>query len=397
MTKKTGDAAAPARICPPWESVGNPPPPKRLAPPRKTPDVTDWLPTATAAVMSPRQSFQDAFELSRQIFQDARALEERLSPQLELYSAIVPEPTTAVSGCDLSDELADQAWFARLLVLLQGYDYGVSGEVGGGEAAAMPTAGVCEELVLAEIRGVRVTAGGGGIAADALHQAHQKSILDRDRFNGNSEELFASWIPSFKKVLSNQAEPAEALKFIIRDIRKFVNRTHGRYAYFKCDIAKEDIIIRGRVHGDQPAYIGFKAGVEVMVTLPSLPSQDEMTTQVYAVDLFALAFTVEYPKATRLPVMYLISPHVTSQAMLSSGSDGYNVWPTVPDGEGDTICVLQLWGLLQFSMIPRRPVVGTLCYRCVSWGYPVGGGVAVTQLFRQEELEESFRAQIVSL
>ena len=158
MTKKTGDAAAPARICPPWESVGNPPPPKRLAPPRKTPDVTDWLPTATAAVMSPRQSFQDAFEL-----------EERLSPQSALYSAIVPEPTTAVSGCDLSDELADQAWFARLLVLLQGYDYGVSGEVGGGEAAAMPTAGVCEELVLAEIRGVRVTAGGGGIAADALH------------------------------------------------------------------------------------------------------------------------------------------------------------------------------------------------------------------------------------
>ena len=95
--------------------------------------------------------------------------------------------------------------------------------------------------------------------------------------------------------------------------------------------------------------------------------------------------------------MYLISPRETSTAMLSSGSDRYNVWPTVPDGEGDTICVLQLWGLLQFSMIPRRPVVGTLCYRCVTWGYPVGGGVAVTQLFHQEELEGSFSAQIVSL
>ncbi len=134
-----------------------------------------------------------------------------------------------------------------------------------------------------------------------------------------------------------------------------------------------------------------------MLTLPSLPSPIELATKVYAVDLHALAFTVEYPKATRLPVMILISPHVTSQAMLSSGSDGYNVWPTVPDGEEDTISVLQLWGLLQFSMIPRRPVVGTLRYRCVTWGYPVGGGVAVTQLFHQEELEESFSAQIVSL
>ncbi len=138
-------------------------------------------------------------------------------------------------------------------------------------------------------------------------------------------------------------------------------RTQLQYnAYFICDIVKEDIIIFGRVHGDQPAYIGFKAGVEVMVTLPSLSSPDELTTKMYAVDLYALSFTVEYPKATRLPVMILISPHATSQAMLSSGSDGYNVWPTVPrtvpDGEGDTMCVLQLWGLLQFSMIPRRPV-----------------------------------------
>jgi hypothetical protein len=103
-------------------------------------------------------------------------------------------------------------------------------------------------------------------------------MLERDRFNGNSDELFRSWIPSFQKALSSQTEPAAALTFIIRDIRNYLGRTGLRFAYFKCDTAKEDIFICGRVHGDQPAYIGFKAGVEVMVTLPSLPSPGEFTT-----------------------------------------------------------------------------------------------------------------------
>ncbi len=72
--------------------------------------------------------------------------------------------------------------------------------------------------------------------------------------------------------------------FIIWDIRNFVSGTGRICAYFKIDTVKEDNVILGRVHGypgDTPAYIGFKAGVEVMVKLPSVPA--EITTNVYEV------------------------------------------------------------------------------------------------------------------
>ncbi len=60
-----------------------------------------------------------------------------------------------------------------------------------------------------------------------------------------------------------------------------------------------------------------------MVELPCVP--DEITADVYPVDLFALAFTAQIPKATRVPLMYLFTPDGKTRAKLSSGSDGSNV------------------------------------------------------------------------
>ena len=167
----------------------------------------------------------------------------------------------------------------------------------------------------------------------------------------------------------------------------------SRLLFLKMDTVQTSTVVRGTASG-RPVYIRFQPGVDVMVRLAKLP--DVIAEPVYAVDLYILAFTATYQKASRLPLVHLLMPDGSTLALLTSGSDGCHAWSTVPDGASKhDIFAMQLWGLLQFPMIPRHPIIGVAGDRCAVWGQH--DGVAVSTFSKQEELELAFHAQIVNV
>ena len=157
------------------------------------------------------------------------------------------------------------------------------------------------------------------------------------------------------------------------DIQDHMRAAQSRFLFFKMDTVKTTTLVRGTASG-QTVFIGFQPGVDVMVRLAKLP--DVITEPVFAVDLYILAFTATYQKASRLPLVHLLKPDGSTRALLTSGSDGCHAWATVPDGVSKhDICAMQLWGLLQqFPMIPRHPITGVAGDRCAAWGQRNGPG-----------------------
>jgi hypothetical protein len=216
-------------------------------------------------------------------------------------------------------------------------------------------------------------------------QLHQDALLYSSRFNENSLEMFARWKSDFEACLRGDSAPSPKLGSMFKDISDYIRSTESRFLFFGLDTLAKETLVSGTAFG-RKVFLKLKQGVSVMVRLYGLP--DVITEPVFVLDLFVLAFTTTYPKATRLALVHLFTPDGKTHAQLTSGSDAYNVWPTVPDEQGRDICVLQLWGLLQFSMVPRHPIKGVLGVKCAGWGYD--HGIAATTLSHQLGLQEEF-------
>jgi hypothetical protein len=224
---------------------------------------------------------------------------------------------------------------------------------------------------------------------------YEEAVQRSGRFEGDSVQKLADWQAPFEACLRGVAAPPPELIHMVPDIKNHIRAAKSRFLFFKMDTVQKSTVVRGTASG-QPVYMRLQPGVDVMVRLAKLP--DVIAEPVYAVDLYILAFTAMYQKASRLPLVHLFRPDGSTLALLTSGSDGCNAWSTVPDGEKmskHTICAMQLWGLLQFPLIPRHPIIGVAGDRCAVWGQH--DGVAVSTFSKQEELELAFHAQIVNV
>ena len=174
-----------------------------------------------------------------------------------------------------------------------------------------------------------------------------------------------------------------------------MSKITDRFIFFELRTVETTMIVRGIVNG-QEAFLRLQAGAEAMARIPSMSAEDikQSGRTVFVLDVFLLAFCCKYPKADRLPLLRRLTGD-DSDELLTFCSDS-SLWPCVPDGEGvpvKTICALQLWGLLQFSTVPRHPMIGVGGFRCVRWG--ISHGVAVTELFHQQELKSSYYSEVV--
>jgi hypothetical protein len=188
----------------------------------------------------------------------------------------------------------------------------------------------------------------------------------------------------FEACLRGEAAPPPELVYMIGDISNYIRSTQSGFLFFKMDTVKKITMVRGTASGE-PVVIRLQPGVQVMVRLENFPAV--IDEPVYSVDLYILAFAATYQKASRLPLVHLFMPDGSTRALLTSGSDGCNAWSTVPDGVSHkrNICAMQLWGLLQLSMIPRHPILGVAEDKCATWGQR--NGVAVSTFYKQAEVE----------
>ena len=225
-------------------------------------------------------------------------------------------------------------------------------------------------------------------------QLYQQAMLAPGRFDGDSQVAFDAWTVNFDACLRGQSVPDPRLVHMFADVVQHINTTRSRFVFFQVDTVQSEMLNAGSASGRR-VFMRLQQGVSAMFRLPELPAV--ITQPVYAVDIFVLAFTALYPKASRLPLVHLFAPDGSTHSLLTSGADGYNIWPTVPDGAGNKFCALQLWGLLQFAVIPRHTVIGVQGDKCAEWG--LHNGVAVSTHFKQAELQLEFddRNRIVEI
>ena len=100
---------------------------------------------------------------------------------------------------------------------------------------------------------------------------------------------------------------------------EYIGSTHSAFVFFQIDTLETDMLISGAASGDR-VFMRLQQGVSSMVRLSALPAV--ITQPVFAVDIFVLAFTALYPKASRLPLVHLFAPDGSARALLTSGSDG---------------------------------------------------------------------------
>ena len=216
-------------------------------------------------------------------------------------------------------------------------------------------------------------------------QLYQEAMLAPGRFDGDSQVAFDAWKDDFDACLRRESVPDPRLVYMFTDVVQHINTAHSRFVFFQVDTVQSEMLNAGAASGRR-VFMRLQQGVSAMFRQPELPAV--ITQPVYAVDTFVLAFTAMYPKASRLPLVHLFAPDGTTRSLLTSGSDGYNIWPTVPDGYDNQFCALQLWGLLQFTVIPRHTVIGVQGDKCAEWG--LHNGVAVATFFKQAELELAY-------
>ncbi len=139
------------------------------------------------------------------------------------------------------------------------------------------------------------------------------------------------------------------------------------------------MIVRGCVNG-QEAFLRLQAGSKGMARICPMSAEEikQSGRTVFVLDVYLLAFCCAYPKADGLPLLRRLTGDDSSELLTSCPKT--SLWPCVPDGEGGQglVCALQLWGLLQFAIVPRHPNIGVDGFRCVRWGLHLG--VAVTTL-----------------